>query len=493
MAKFLNKKEQVYDLKLTTYGRYLLSIGKFKPYCYEFFDDNILYDGRYAIYTGSNAPEKSDLSLQFHENQNEIFHRIKNETQYLESLVLFSEIENEIGQLDTTIDGEESAAYSSDESPKQNKPATDIYRFDNAIGDVILINSKQTAPAWKVIALNGFISSSSESNEYSEFSKIPQINMNLNYKKVTADLSPSFGVNERYNLDLTDAFALESGQFSDNKIIKIIPQDAVVYIEETNTQLLMENFDIEFFERIIEESTNGVAEIGFQAADAELNGETFTINDGTNSVTFTWTTGTVDSNTKINASYDGVFEFWTMSLRAKLAIENYISGGGSLNVSVSNEMHKVIITNTNGTGIVTNTMGGPSPGTAKVTSSDEEKMITSGGFFTGGKDAKEQLNRKYFKQEINQVVDGFMTTPTPVQSPDSLMTTGSSEYYFDFLVDERVSKQLVCRGQETYARKSYFINLDHNCEDFAYDLESSDGPRYFDIYGYVTEPEICQD
>ena len=73
------------------------------------------------------------------------------------------------------------------------------------------------------------------------------------------------------------------------------------------------------------------------------------------------------------------------------------------------------------------------------------------------------------------------------------MTTGSSEYYFDFLVDERVSKQLVCRGQETYAKKSYFINLDHNCEDFAYDLESSDGPRYFDIYGYVTEPEICQD
>ena len=38
MAKFLNKKEQVFDLQLTTYGRYLLSIGKFKPYCYEFFE-----------------------------------------------------------------------------------------------------------------------------------------------------------------------------------------------------------------------------------------------------------------------------------------------------------------------------------------------------------------------------------------------------------------------------------------------------------------------
>ena len=41
MAKFLNKKEQVYDLKLTSYGHYLLSVGKFKPVYYEFFDDNI--------------------------------------------------------------------------------------------------------------------------------------------------------------------------------------------------------------------------------------------------------------------------------------------------------------------------------------------------------------------------------------------------------------------------------------------------------------------
>ena len=47
MTKFLNKKEQVYDLKLTSYGRYLFSIGSFKPTYYAFFDDNITYDSRY--------------------------------------------------------------------------------------------------------------------------------------------------------------------------------------------------------------------------------------------------------------------------------------------------------------------------------------------------------------------------------------------------------------------------------------------------------------
>ena len=496
MAKFLNKKEQVFDLQLTTYGRYLLSIGKFKPYCYEFFDDNILYDGRYAMYTGSNAPEKSVLDLQLHENQNEIFHRIKNETQYLESLVLFSEVENEIGQIDTDIGEQESAAYSTDETPKENKPSSDIYRFNAGIGDLLsTAGNRQTAPAWKIVMLQGEISSSADSENHSKSIKIPQINIETKYTRISTNATPAFGPDDEdeNRFDLRQSFGMETDFFSNNKVVKILANDPVIYAEEVNTLLLTENFDIEFFEVDATEATNAVAEMGFQAADSDLNGETFTINDGTNSVTFTWTTGTVDSNTKINASYDGAFSFWAMASRAKLAIENYISGGGSLNVSVSQTNHKVIITNTNGTGIVTNTMGGPSPGTAKVTSSDEEKMITSGGFFTGGKDAKEQLNRKYFKQEINQVVDGFMTTPTPVQSPDSLMTTGSSEYYFDFLVDERVSKQLVCRGQETYARKSYFINLDHNCEDFAYDLESSDGPRYFDIYGYVTEPEICQD
>jgi len=44
MAKFINKKEQVFDLKLTSYGHYLMSIGKFKPAFYSFYDDNILYD-----------------------------------------------------------------------------------------------------------------------------------------------------------------------------------------------------------------------------------------------------------------------------------------------------------------------------------------------------------------------------------------------------------------------------------------------------------------
>ena len=115
MAKFINKKEQVFDIKLTSYGNYLLSIGKFKPVYYEFFDDNVLYDGRYAMYTGSNAPEKSDAGVVLRENQNLVHKRIKEETQYLETLVLFEEVENNIAQLSGDT-------FDADETPTQTSP-----------------------------------------------------------------------------------------------------------------------------------------------------------------------------------------------------------------------------------------------------------------------------------------------------------------------------------------------------------------------------------
>ena len=120
MAKFLNKKEQVFDIKLTSYGNHLLSIGKFKPMYYEFFDDNILYDGRYAMYTGSNAPEKSDSGITLRENQNLVHKRIKEETQYLETLYNFEYVVNNIAQLSGDT-------YDADESPIQRSPRIDVF------------------------------------------------------------------------------------------------------------------------------------------------------------------------------------------------------------------------------------------------------------------------------------------------------------------------------------------------------------------------------
>ena len=38
--EFFDKKEEVIDLQLTQYGKYLLSLGKLRPIFYAFYDDN---------------------------------------------------------------------------------------------------------------------------------------------------------------------------------------------------------------------------------------------------------------------------------------------------------------------------------------------------------------------------------------------------------------------------------------------------------------------
>ena len=45
---FFNRKEDVIDIQLTQYGKYVLSKGRFKPVCYAFFDDDIIYDVAYG-------------------------------------------------------------------------------------------------------------------------------------------------------------------------------------------------------------------------------------------------------------------------------------------------------------------------------------------------------------------------------------------------------------------------------------------------------------
>ena len=53
--EFFNRKEEVLDIELTQYGKYLLSIGELAPAYYAFFDDDVIYDTKYQ-----GDPPKSD-------------------------------------------------------------------------------------------------------------------------------------------------------------------------------------------------------------------------------------------------------------------------------------------------------------------------------------------------------------------------------------------------------------------------------------------------
>jgi len=325
MAKFLNKKEQVVDFKLTPYGKYLLSIGTFKPTYYALFDDNILYDGEYA---GLN------------ENQNTAHERIKEGTPYLESLVLFENVELPGNYIE---EGEPSAQFSADtlaqygdfstaqqayadaiaqgattadlETNNINPaaffqkgsfatvldlPRKDSLKFTSMIGDAYLDGETQAAPSWKIVALQGDIEESTQKDMENDLD-IPQVNIELNYAKKVVPYN--IDTNPTNVRDINDRVST----FLNDEMIQLVMDDALIYADEVNTQLLTENFEIDVFE-IVEEFPGAVASSSIMynyCADNSLTiteNNTLSINDGLNNVTFVFKDGSTSVATDVDIS-----------------------------------------------------------------------------------------------------------------------------------------------------------------------------------------------
>tara|TARA_B100000131_G_C18102303_1_gene606489 strand:+ start:107 stop:1180 length:1074 start_codon:yes stop_codon:yes gene_type:complete len=231
--KFFNKKEQVMDFKLTSYGQYLLSNGNFKPVYYTFYDDNVLYDGKYAHIS---------------ESSNTVYDRVKNNTQYMQTQTLFEEVENSVQKI---IKVGSLSYYAGDVEPIAQDPRKDTFHFEHPIGDAYLEGDTNVAPAWKVVLLQGEISSSATKDVLNNFD-IPQINITANYRKKVAKASNFY--NDAVADLNTDAFeeqirgAIKTATFEDGNVIFLQRPELVIYAEEVNTMLLMENYDIEVFE-----------------------------------------------------------------------------------------------------------------------------------------------------------------------------------------------------------------------------------------------------
>ena len=471
MAKFLNKKERTYEFKLTPYGHYLFSAGSFKPVYYGFYDDNILYDSVYATsgkatttythiettpadvthgtliledstgkthtmtfndgtattnafiigisgfssatqyaaaiatattqansggyigitavadgasvvftmadvgtggvgktITGTAITEKFAGTVTAFklntEPQNKIHSRIKDDTQYMESTVIFEDIEK--GGNTFVMDDDVASSTDSDYNyfeiditPTMQIPREDSYRLDMMLGDARLEGDTQKAPAWKIVTLDGTIRSSSQIDALNNI-RIPQLNIELNYFK---KIEPANMADSMYEDDYRNTLG-STGEFSDGNIIRLVSEDLMIYAEELNTVLLTENFDIEVFKIL---------------------------------------TGTVPPTTEPTAQATDAFE------------RKYFE--------VDTER----------------IMGGP----------------IKAGEYAGG-------------------------APIPLSE-----LTSSVSYYFDFYADYQIDEEIACKGAEIYNKDSYYIDLDFECN--SEELE----PVYNDIYGPVTEPEIC--
>jgi hypothetical protein len=571
MAKFLNKKEQVIDFRLTPYGKYLISVGVFKPIYYSFFDDGVLYDGAYAGIT---------------ESQNDIDARIKKNTQYLEGNVAFRELETsppyssnykqssgmrfmfDIAGAnakifsryakDTTADvtglldyvggaddyaGPQGGEPTTPESLYKylhQEPRADAFKFESAIGDARFDgNKQQNAPAWKIITLQGMISSSAAENidflyEKSwgrNEQKIPQINIRANYvMRATQEDS-------QVQLDPTEASDLyNTGRiFADGSRIQLVQDNILIYAQEVNTEILNENFDIEVFEVEKQQGNfgNGIVHLKTDPSD----GDTITIADGTgasNTYEFRNNGGLVAAGNVWVPYYPGDDRWQAMS-NFKIVFNDFMKTKGGYyptwlrahytdppgdtsdspslpGVTVASVMALIADNNSylnlsctnhqyyswsGGTATLQNKVeiksgiSGLNADKGKFSTSAPSTRINVSGI-TGSTNTIETLTRKHFGKNTAQIVDGYMVSPTKIAESVSNLGTSSVEYYFDIMVDKEVDRTAACRGAQVYDNNSYYLDLDFECEA-AQNTCDDTGRTFYDIYGKVVEdPDICQ-
>tara|TARA_R100001510_G_C7656652_1_gene216905 strand:+ start:1800 stop:2762 length:963 start_codon:yes stop_codon:yes gene_type:complete len=236
--KFLNKKEQVFDIQLTPYGKHKLSAGELKPTFYAFFDDNVLYDAEYAGIS---------------EAQNETHGRVKQDTQYLESQTIFRQVLSGAvakgGLLQETIYEQE-----------QN-----LLTSEGFIGDAKLFSTDtDVAPAWKFISLINNITSSALEDIRNKL-KIPQINITASYVLKSIDLQ-----NVNLRQDDVRGVGSRTSTFSDGRVIQLESNDPLIYLEELNTELLTQNFDIEVFQVTKGTEEDDFRRLYFQSTEPQI-------------------------------------------------------------------------------------------------------------------------------------------------------------------------------------------------------------------------------
>ena len=234
---FFNKKEEVLQIKLTQYGKHLLSKGKFNPTYYAFFDDSVLYDTEWASYK---------------EHQNEVEERIQDNTPSLKVQHMYSGAETNIKKL--TKDPATALQYWEKDLPY---PQTTEDKHYSIVTSPLGKSSpgKQEAPSFTVNFLIGELTGSSYYLTGShQVLKIPQLDIDLTYET-------SFSFDEDAvqlsNITLRGPAGIElGGTFPDGSKINVTEKHLLLKIIENNTEFSNKNFDIEVFEMEEEEVNN---------------------------------------------------------------------------------------------------------------------------------------------------------------------------------------------------------------------------------------------
>ena len=269
--KFLNKKEEIIQVKLTQYGKHLLSKGVYKPVYYSFFDGNILYDSEYAGFV---------------EGQNEAADRITEDTPQLSAQYIFDSVETQVKKVNEYIRSEDEKNHTYGQLSALGSAATapqgaQHHALASPLGTTKL--DKPFAPAWSIRFLNGTLSGSVPllTGSYQN-SFIPQLTpdpVTYKYRVVEGDKIPASELRDledgddfldnpeaHPNQEGLDEFSFQPGlgtgefvdQFDDGNYLAIYDDSLILEVTEENTDFDKENFEIEIYQVATEDTADKI-------------------------------------------------------------------------------------------------------------------------------------------------------------------------------------------------------------------------------------------
>jgi len=231
--EFFNKKEEVLDLQLTQYGKYLLSIGKLNPAYYTLHDDNVIYDRQFS--NSSSA-----------ELQNEARVRIQSDTPILKTQYNFVSLDS---------------MQAKPADFQDDKERTGIMARPLATSNL----GSDKIPSWNINTLGGTLLTGSTtsvitSSASSIVQEIPQIGAEVVYRADPVMMSSEFSESEIE--DVNQGFAdgvpqdalegisisFETEVLSDGSSFLIDKDDLILQIVEDNAPMGNDNFEVEIFQ-----------------------------------------------------------------------------------------------------------------------------------------------------------------------------------------------------------------------------------------------------
>ena len=234
---FKNQKEEVMEIELTSYGKHLLSKGKFRPAYYAFFDDDILYDAEYA----GPAEEQNNTQI-----------RILEETPRTKVQTNFSGVETEI---ERQI---ELSRANNKELRESFQPTNEKhYTLSSPLGRSSA--SSEYAPVWDatVHGANFVQQLAIDTKDGKKLLRVPQMNLEgLEYTVSVVDGALAANTLGDVSSSVITEHAEDSSGFQEyyenGNIIKINHKDIIIELDELHTDSLSENYDIEIFLREFE-------------------------------------------------------------------------------------------------------------------------------------------------------------------------------------------------------------------------------------------------